>query len=107
MGLYIITSYDVVNPDRYKSFPSLLLHQLIKHRAEILMSDFLHHPQTGQVVHVKMVLAFPSENELENWYNDPEYSRVVKICHESTANGYTEITHDLKHNNGWQQYIGR
>ena len=87
MQTYVICSYDIANAEGYKPYVPSVTPLLQKHGAEIIAADFSAKVVEGPASSVQVILKFPSEEDAERWYNDPEYVEVRKIRLTTTKNG--------------------
>ena len=87
MSVYMIASYDISDPEKYEGYVPGVMPLLQKHGAEIVVADFEAKTIEGQGRGVNVVLKFESEEAAMNWFNDPAYTPVKKIRHDSTSNG--------------------
>ncbi len=87
MSVYVIATYDIVDPKGYESYVPGVMPLLQKHGAEILVADFEAEPLEGRAPGVNVVLKFDSEKAARNWYNDADYGPVKQVRLSSTKNG--------------------
>ena len=87
MAVYYINSYDIVNPDEFKSYPPKVLALLQKYGAEVIASDTEAIALEGKAKTMNAIVKFPSAEAALECYNDPEYHSIKEIRLRSTANG--------------------
>ena len=87
MSAYILVSYDIVDPEKYKDYVPGVLPLLLKHGAEVLVADSDARALEGERRDVYVVLKFETEEAALAWYNDPDYAPVRKLRLEASANG--------------------
>lgn len=87
MSVYIIVSYDIVDPKGYEGYVPGVLPLLQKYGAEILVADYEAKPIEGKARGVNAVLRFESEEAVMNFYYAPEYQPLKKLRLDSTKNG--------------------
>ena len=87
MSAYILASYDVVDPGKYKDYVPGVMPLLTKHGAEVLVADSDARALEGDRRGVYVVLRFASEAAALAWYNDPDYAPVRKLRLDASANG--------------------
>src|SRR5512146_3161204 len=87
MSVYVIASYDIVDPEGYKGYVPGVGPLLQKHGAEILAADYQAHALEGRAAGVNVVLRFPDEQAARDFYNDPAYGPVKQIRLNSCQNG--------------------
>jgi len=87
MSVYLIATYDIVDPKGYEPYVPAVVPLLQKHGAEILVADYQAEPLEGRAAGVNVVLKFKSEEAARAWYNDPAYGPVKQIRLSSTKGG--------------------
>ena len=87
MAVYFIASYDIEDPEGYKTYVPGVVPLLQKYKAEILVADYGAATVEGKARGVNVVLRFESEEAAMNWYNDPDYGPVKQIRLDTTTNG--------------------
>ncbi|MCF8262156.1 MAG: DUF1330 domain-containing protein [Melioribacteraceae bacterium] len=92
MSVYYITTYDVVDPDKYQTYIQQVMPLLQKHKAEILVATPESKSIEGNPRAVQVVLKFESEEAALGWYNDPAYESVKEIRFAATENGTAVIS---------------
>lgn len=92
MSVYVIVTYDIVDPKGYEGYVPGVLPLLQKHGAEILVADYEAKALEGRAPGVNVVLKFHSEEAARNWYNDADYGPVKQIRLNSTKNGSIVLT---------------
>ena len=86
MSAYIITSYDIADPQAYEPYVPGVLPLLEKHGAEILVADYDAETLEGDSRTVHVVLRFASREAALAWYRDPSYEPIKKVRLDSSAN---------------------
>jgi uncharacterized protein (DUF1330 family) len=86
MAVYLINSYDIVDPEEFKNYGPKVSPILKKYDAEVLASDVTGVALEGKPKTMNAIIKFPSEEAVFRCYNDPEYVEVRKIRHQSTSN---------------------
>ena len=87
MSVYVIGTYDIIDPKGYEGYVPGVLPLLEKHGAKILVADFEARALEGRAPGVNVVLQFDSEEAARRWYNDADYGPVKQIRLRSTRNG--------------------
>ena len=87
MSVYVIVSYDIVDPKGYEDYVPGVVPLLQKHGCEVLVADYEAEALEGRATGVHVVLKFKSEEAARTWYNDPAYGPVKQIRLNSTKNG--------------------
>lgn len=96
MSVYVIATYDIVDPKGYEGYVPGVLPLLQKHGAEVLAADYEPEALEGHAAGVNVVLKFPSEEAARNWYSDPDYVPVKQIRLNSTKNGSIVMAKEFK-----------
>lgn len=96
MSVYVIGSYDIVDPKAYEAYVPGVVPLLQKHGAEILVADYQADALEGRARAVNVVLKFDSEQAARNWYNDAAYGPVKQIRLNSTKNGLLVLAKEFK-----------
>lgn len=86
MACFIISHYDVTDPDKYQQYVAAVIPTLLKHGAEVLVADNMAKPLEGNPAHVHVVLKFPDDAAANAWYNDPDYLQIKPLRVEATDN---------------------
>lgn len=86
MPVYYINSYDITDPELFKTYGPLLFPILKRYGAEVLVSDTAALAVEGIARTMHAIVQFPSEEAALQCYNDPEYQPVKEIRHRSTTN---------------------
>ncbi|HYF33363.1 MAG TPA: DUF1330 domain-containing protein [Chitinophagaceae bacterium] len=87
MAVYLMISYDIIDPQTFSQYPPSVLPILKKHGARVLSSDTSATVVEGEAKMMNALVEFPSEEAVWNCYNDPEYADIKKIQLSSTING--------------------
>jgi len=88
MAYYFISSYDVINKDKYENeYLPAVVPLLMKHGAQILVADYDPKTVEGQAKSANIVLKFEDETSAKAWYEDPDYEPVRQLRFDSTENG--------------------
>jgi uncharacterized protein (DUF1330 family) len=95
MSVYVIGTYDIIDPKGYEGYVPGVLPLLQKHGAEILVADYQAEALEGRIPGVNVVLKFASEQAARNWYNDAAYGPVKQIRFNSTKNGFIALAKEF------------
>jgi uncharacterized protein (DUF1330 family) len=96
MAVYVIGTYDIVDPKGYEGYVPSVVPLLQKHGAQILAADYEAKALEGRAPGVNVVLKFESEEAARNWYNDPDYGPVKQIRLDSSKNGCIVMAKEFK-----------
>ena len=86
MAVYYIGTYDIVDPDQFKKYPSLVMALLPKYGGEILASDTQAYVVEGTGRTMNAIIRFPSKEAALGLYNDPDYQEAKRIRQASAKN---------------------
>ena len=76
---YIVFNYRINNREAYEPYLAEVMQTLIAHDAEILVADFESEAIEGDPGQVTVVLKFSSKEAANNWYQSPEYQKIIKL----------------------------
>jgi uncharacterized protein (DUF1330 family) len=96
MAAYVIAGYNITDPKGFEGYVPGVMPLLQKHGGEVVAADFESEALEGEAPKVNVVLKFPSEEAVRNWYNDPAYGPVKQIRLNSTEGGYVVIAREFK-----------
>ena len=96
MSVYVIATYDIVDPKKYEGYVPGVMPLLQKHGAEVLAADYEAKALEGRAATVNVVLKFDSEEAARNWYDDPDYAPVRQIRLNATKNGALVVVKEFK-----------
>lgn len=92
MSAYVILTQTINDLQRYtQEYIPGVVPFLSKHGAEVLVADFEAKPLEGKPVKSVVVLRFPSEQAIRDFYDDPGYQPVKQIRLGITTNGNAVI----------------
>jgi len=86
MSVYMIATYDIEDPAAHETYAMAADPVLEKHGGKILIADDKSKPIEGSGGQVSVVIEFPSESSVMNFYNDPTYQSLKEIRLASTTN---------------------
>ena len=89
MTAYLMSNYDVTNPEAFEAYPAAVGPTVFAHGGEILVADMESESIEGQPRKVTVILKFPSKEAAHAWHSSEEY---VKIMHLRTDNTEGVIT---------------
>jgi uncharacterized protein (DUF1330 family) len=93
--VYVIGSYDIVDPEGYEGYVPGVLERLQAHGADVLVADFEPQALEGESRGVYCVLRFDSEETARNWYGDPLYQPIKSLRVNSSENTSLILTKGL------------
>ncbi len=86
MPVYIVNAYDIHDFETFKSYPPQVGLLLKKYGAKVLAMEINPKALEGVAKTMNAVIEFPSEEAVNNLYNDPEYKAFVDLTLNSTSN---------------------
>ena len=86
MPVYIVNAYDIHDMETFKQYPPRVRPLLAKHGAKVLAMETNPKALEGVPRTMNAVIEFPSEDAVNNFYNDPEYQSFINLRHRSTSN---------------------
>lgn len=95
MAVYVIASFDIVDPEAYKPYVPGLMPILNKYGIETLVADRKPRTLEGQAQGVYVVMKCASEDAIRQWHNDPDYQPLKKLRARTTANVSMVIADEL------------
>ena len=96
MAVYYIGTYDIIDPEKFKQYPPVVLSLLPKYGGELLASDTSAYVVEGKARTMNAVIRFPSREAALGLYNDPGYQEAKRIRQESTANVSMVVAEEFK-----------
>ena len=80
MSAYYILMQTVTDPQKFaQEYIAKVIPFLVKHGAEVIVSEFVATPLQGEPAQGAVVLRFPSEQAIKNWLDDPDYQAIKNI----------------------------
>jgi uncharacterized protein (DUF1330 family) len=86
MPVYVVNAYDINDPETFKQYPPRVAQLLPKHGGKVLSMDMAPKALEGEPKTMNAIIEFPSEKEVMDFYNDPEYQSIIHLRHKSTSN---------------------
>ena len=86
MAVYYIGTYDIVDPEQFKKYPSVVMALLPKYGGVILASDTQAQLVEGTARTMNAIIRFPSKEAALGLYNGPDYREAKRIRQASTKN---------------------
>ena len=84
MTAYAIVNYTITNAEAYKAYTASVLPTIISHGGEILVAGPGSKVIEGSPAPITVVLKFPSQQALQDWYDSPEYQAIIHHRLENT-----------------------
>ncbi len=92
MSVYLILTQDVLDADRYRNeYGANVIPLLHKFGAEVVVAEHEAQVLEGAPVAGVVVLRFPNEEALNEFYHCPEYQPIKAIRHAVTTNANAVI----------------
>jgi uncharacterized protein (DUF1330 family) len=86
MAVYIVNAYDIHDFEMFSKYPPQVAVLLKKYGAKVLAMETNPRALEGTPRTMNAVIEFPSEKEVNDFYNDPEYQAFIHLRHNSTSN---------------------
>jgi uncharacterized protein (DUF1330 family) len=86
MPVYVVNAYDIHDPEKFKEYPPRVSPLLLKYGAKLLAMETNPKALEGTPKTMNAIVEFPSEEAVNNFYNDPEYQSFIHLRHDSTSN---------------------
>ena len=86
MPVYVVNAYDIHDFDTFKDYPPRVRPLLTKYGAKVLAMETNPKALEGSPRTMNAIIEFPSEEEVNGFYNDPEYQSFIHLRHNSTSN---------------------
>ncbi|HEV7782280.1 MAG TPA: DUF1330 domain-containing protein [Chitinophagaceae bacterium] len=86
MAVYVVNAYDITDFEVFKNYPPQVGPLLVKHGAKLLAMETNPKALEGIPKTMNAIVEFPSEKEVNDFYNDPEYQAIIHLRHNSTSN---------------------
>ena len=86
MPVYVVNAYDVNDFENFKAYPPQVGALLPKYGGKVLAMETNPKALEGKPKTMNAIIEFPSEDQVNGFYNDPEYQKIIGIRHRSTSN---------------------
>lgn len=86
MSVYVVNAYDIHDAETFKNYPPQVASLLVKHKGKVLAMELNPKALEGKARTMNAIVEFPSEKEVFDFYNDPEYQSFIHLRHDSTSN---------------------
>jgi uncharacterized protein (DUF1330 family) len=86
MPVYVVNAYDIHDFETFKEYPPKVAPLLLKHSAKLLAMETDPKALEGKPRTMNVLVEFPSEKNVYEFYNDPEYQSFIHLRHNSTSN---------------------
>jgi uncharacterized protein (DUF1330 family) len=95
MAVYIVTSCDITDPEKYAPYVPNVIPLLAKYDAEIVAADKNATTIDGEERQLTVILKFQSQEDIMKLFEDPEYKPWLDIRLASTANRATVLVNEF------------
>src|SRR5688572_27899970 len=85
MPVYVVNAYDIHDFETFKNYPPKVAPLLAKHKGKILAMEIDPKALEGKPRTMNAIVEFPSEEEVHQFYNDPEYQSFIHLRQNSTS----------------------
>lgn len=80
MSAYIVGTVSINDPETYKNYTARTPALIAKHGGKFIVRGGKVDTLEGEAFNGRMVIIeFPSNQALQDWYNDPEYQEALLI----------------------------
>ena len=86
MPVYVVNAYDIHEFEKFKNYPTKVEKLLVKLGARVLDMETTTKALEGRPRTMNAIVEFPSEETVDNFYNDPAYQSIIHLRHSSTSN---------------------
>ena len=86
MPVYVVNAYDIHDFEMFSKYPPRVQPLLQKHGARLLAMETNPKALEGKPKTMNAIVEFPSEDVVNNFYNDPEYQSFIDLRLNSTSN---------------------
>ena len=86
MPVYVVNAYDIHDVETFKEYPPQVANLLVKFGAKVLAMETNPKALEGVPKTMNAIVEFPSEEAVNNFYNDPAYQSIIHLRHNSTSN---------------------
>ena len=85
MPVYVVNAYDINDPETFKNYPPQVGPLLVKHGARLLAMDTNVRALEGKPKMMNVIVEFPSQQAVDDFYNDPAYQSIIHLRQDSTS----------------------
>ncbi len=89
MAVYLVTSCDITDPEKYAPYVPNVMPLLDKHGAEVIAADRIAITIDGEKRDLTVIIKFPSPEVAGKFSEDPDYQPWKEIRLASTTNRAT------------------
>ncbi|MFL5745771.1 MAG: DUF1330 domain-containing protein [Niastella sp.] len=86
MSVYVVNSYDILDFEMFKNYPPGVRPLFVKYGAKVIAMETNPKALEGVPKTMNAIIEFPSEDVVNQFYNDPAYQSIIHLRHNSTAN---------------------
>jgi len=91
--VYVVNAYDIDDQETFKEYPPHVRSLFAKYGAKVLAMEYNPRALEGKPRTMNAIIEFPSEEEVDKFYNDPAYQAVIGLRKRSTSNTTMIILH--------------
>lgn len=95
MAVYLVTSCDITDPEKYAPYVPNVRPLLKKHGGEIVAADKNAVTVDGEARDLTVIMRFETEDALNDLISDPDYQPWLAIRLASTTNRATIIVNEF------------
>ena len=95
MPVYVVNAYDIHDFETFKAYPPQVAKLLAKFGARVLAMETNPKALEGVPRTMNAIVEFPSEEAVNNFYNDPSYQSIIHLRHDATSNCTMIVLHQF------------
>ncbi len=86
MAVYVVNACDIHDFETFKNYPPHVRVLLQKHGAKVLAMETNPRALEGIPRTMNAIIEFPSEEAVTDFYQDPEYQKIIHYRQSTTSN---------------------
>lgn len=85
MAVYLVNSYNIHDYEMFKRYPPKIVPLIMQYGGRVLAMEMNPESLQGKAKNMNTILEFPSEEAIQNLYNDPEYHSIIQLRDDATS----------------------
>ena len=85
MPVYVVNAYNIHDFEMFKNYPPQVRPLFIKYGAKVLAMETNPKALEGVPKTMNAIIEFPTEDAVNNFYNDPAYQSIIHFRLNSTS----------------------
>jgi len=86
MAVYVVNAYDINDFETFENYPPHVRILLKKYGAKVLAMETNPRALEGVPRTMNAIIEFPSEEAVTDFYQDPEYQKIIHYRQSATSN---------------------